>query len=109
MSATLLAVMALASYRLWRVAGRDSWPPSERLREWVKDRQLEADEQHRDRAAWAWAEVAVFVECPWCAGSWCAAIVVAVTAQLASVPLPLLQWGAVACLTGLVGSALDRD
>lgn len=117
MSAALLAFMALAAYRLWRVFGKDDWPPSRWLRG-VLEVQTDTwqgmaneDEATRlDRArAWLWYELKVMVECPWCLGTWCAVAVVAAVDAFASVPLPVLQAAAVACAVGLIGSYLDES
>jgi hypothetical protein len=59
-----LVVDALAVYRLTRLATRDSFPPSERLRATIERR-------------WGgspWSELAV---CPWCLSWWIGAVVVA--------------------------------
>lgn len=45
-------------------------------------------------------------ECDWCTGIWVSGALVAVTAHYVSIPLPFLQWLAVAALTGLLA---ERD
>jgi hypothetical protein len=86
-------VMALASYRLFRLIGLDVI--TERPRRWVTRRLLPGKSE-------------AFVTCSWCAGAHVSAGVVAVTAQLVSVPLPVLQWLAVSSVVGLVGANLDE-
>lgn len=91
MSAVLFALMALAAYRAWRLLALDT----------ILDRPREALlERMGDKTA-------DFISCPWCAGAWLSAGVLAVTAQFTSVPLPFLQWAAVSALVGLIGSNLD--
>jgi len=46
-----------------------------------------------------------WLHCPWCLGLWLAVIVVAVVAQLVSLPLPVLWAAAVAEGVGLLGRA----
>lgn len=48
------------------------------------------------------------VDCQWCFGVWVAGGLVAVTAQITSIPLPLLVWPAVAELASIVTANLDR-
>lgn len=104
----LFALMTLASYRLWRIPGNDDWPPSRALRGWLASKATsELGDAPTWTARWWWQETETMVECPWCAGSWCSFAVVAIVAQVTSVPLPVLQALAVACAVGLVGSALD--
>lgn len=85
MSAVLLVVMALAAYRLWHLVAEDTI--IERPRAWLVKRS---------------AKLSDFITCPWCAGFWISCGVVAVTAQLVSVPLPALQAAAVSGLVGLI-------
>lgn len=91
-SAVLLAVMALASYRLWRFVGRDQVPGA-LIGNWLA--------AHRSRRLFD------LLTCPWCLGAWISFAVVAVTAQLVVLVLPVLQALAVACLVGLIAQ-VDR-
>lgn len=91
----LFLLISLASYRLWRIPGRDTWPPAEAFRGWL---------ERRTGKDSAWTD---FVTCPFCAGFWITGMVVLVVAQVASVPLPVLQWFAAAAVVGLIGKRLD--
>lgn len=89
MSLILLVVMALASYRLYRFLGADTWPPAEWFRIKVEDRQTFSE----------------WLTCPWCAGAYFSAAVVAWVDLFVGLELPVLQWFAVSCLVGLIGRA----
>lgn len=109
--------MALASYRLWRFIGRDTWLPGRWLRE-----ELEAEaKEWRDRAAQLMEPLSPvgrsyskradrfetpleLISCPWCLGAWIAAAVVAWTDLAIGLELPALQWLAISTLVGLIGS-----
>lgn len=95
--------MALASYRAWRIVGADTWPPSKVLRDWL-DRQAARAEVEGEGF---WVEVHEMVTCPWCLGTWVSGGVVLIVDVVHGLSLPLLQWGAVACIVGLIGKADD--
>lgn len=84
-----LALLSLASFRLWRLAGRDGI--GDGLRRRLDGRALE------------------MVECPWCLGSWTAICVVAATSVVGHVRLPVLQAAAVAAVVGLLGDRVDVE
>lgn len=104
MSGVLIAAMALASYRLFRLWALDTWPPSEAVRDWLDRR---AAKQEASDGGGFWVEVNEMYLCPWCSGSWAAGAVVLIVDVVHGLPLPLLQWGAVACLVGLLGMEND--
>lgn len=111
-----VVVMALAAYRLWRIVGEDTWPPTLAFRAWLEvrveshrdhaERWVEADPELSDRFARRMRRTEIAYElitCPWCLGSWVAGAVVLAVDVAVGLPLPLLQWGAVACLVGIIG------
>lgn len=121
--ALLFVLMSLASYRLWRVIGRDEWPPSKWLREAIDHRvrfeklpdlpdSVTGVERSRvSNPTGFWHEVRVMVECPWCLGFWISAAVV-ITTDLTllwlrgrGIVVPPLQVLAVSCVVGLIGNA----
>lgn len=93
----LFVLLALASFRLWRFLGRDEFP----LTAWP-----------RRYAARRWGEGSVafyWVQCPWCAGSWISAVVVAVVdLGFRPLDLPVLWWLAVSTVVGLLGGVVDE-
>lgn len=103
MSLLLLVVMSLAAYRAWRFLAQDTWPPSE----WFRAA-LDAEvEDAKGRRLWVLNYAQDLIECPWCLGAWISAAVVAWVDLFQGLELPVLQWLAVACLVGLIGSNLD--
>lgn len=103
MSGVLLITMALASYRLFRLWSLDTWPPSEAIRDWLDARAAKSEVQGEG----FWPRVHEMWICPWCSGTWAAGAVVWIVDVMHGLPLPLLQWGAVACLVGLIGKVDD--
>jgi len=81
--AVQFALLSLAAYRLWRLAGADVI--TERLRRRLGDTARE------------------FVECPWCSGTWIALATVAITAVISDVAAPVLQALAAAAVVGALG------
>lgn len=110
-------VLALAAYRLTRLFTRDvlfaSWrhrwyrrfPPNDHYRAMVR----------QPGRGWVLAANPVrpthplgqLIDCPWCIGAWVSIAVVAVVAQIVSVPLPVLVACAVSTVVGLLGE-VDR-
>lgn len=86
----LLALMTLTAYRLTRVIAVDKFPPMLSMRVRVYLRYGENSWQF------------YLINCVWCVGVYASAIVVAPTAWLANIPLPVLWWGAVASLVGII-------
>lgn len=84
-----VVLLSLASYRGWRLMAEDSFPLAARPRKWLLRR---------------WGPTSLWTEwlvCAWCAGAWWSIAVVAITAQVTNVPLPVLQAMAVSTLVGL--------
>lgn len=92
----LFVLLALGSFRLWRFIGRDEFA----LTAWP-----------RRYAARRWGEGSVahyWITCPWCAGAWVSALVVAVADTFyIDLRLPVLWWLAVSAAVGLLGGVLD--
>ncbi len=88
----LLVLMSLAAYRLWRLLAVDELPPFMWLRE-----KFTAAVERRFGAAWS-----LGVSCPWCSGAHISFLTVWVTTWFTSVPLPVLQAGAVSVVVGLI-------
>lgn len=123
----LFLMMAFASYRLWRVVGLDTWPPSKRLRDWIESRaafhggqavrfeemgalgDYSAEVRKAGRWHGFWDETLNLIECPWCLGFWASGAVVFAVDLFAVVPLPFLQWFAVSLIVGLIGTHLDGE
>lgn len=117
---TLLLILVGFTARLARLVQRDHL--TERLRETIYDRWPHDAARGRISASWSPdlrqvvfaprvttetvppSPLGYWLHCPWCAGSWLSAAVVAVVAQLVSLPLPVLWWGAVATGVGILGA-----
>jgi hypothetical protein len=112
---TLVAVTSLAAFRLTRLITDDSlteplrqqifnrWPPSidrAGLR-WNGQRLVE---RARDVAHPAPHPVGRLLDCHWCSGVYCAALVVALVARHSDLPLPALTWAAAAAVVGFLGA-----
>lgn len=92
-SALLFVALCLASYRVWRLAGKD-----EITQFWRGKIAL------RSELAWK------LIECEWCLGSWLSVAAVYSTHRWL-VPLEphWLLWAvAVSCVVGLIGTAVDK-
>lgn len=114
MSVTLtLAVLALAAYRLTRLATTDSLFASWRHR-WY--RRFPPNDHYRAmvrQPGQGWVQgpnpvrrthpLGQLVECPWCIGAWISIALVATTAQYISIPLPVLVAAATSTVVGLLG------
>lgn len=86
--AALFLVLTLATFRAWRLLGRDDLTakPRGKLPSWL----------------------AAPVSCPWCAPVWLAAAAVfTVDRWFQPLALPVLWWGAVAAVCGFLGE-IDR-
>ncbi len=60
------SLLALAAYRVWRLAAVDTFPPIE----WLRNRIVWYREPDDD-SMWHQREaVAEFLKCPWCSGAW---------------------------------------
>lgn len=82
---TVTVLVALATWRLWRLVALDSLTAPLRLRLRGRGQEL--------------------VECPWCLGTWLTAGTWAVTwGAVASLPRPGLVLGAASALTGALGT-----
>lgn len=90
----VLVALALTSYRLTRLLVVDEFPP-------IK--------VQRVRLAQRWGEessLTYLSRCPWCAGVWVSGLLtLASWATVDSLPVPLLQWGAAAAVTGFLSAA----
>lgn len=83
-----LIVLILASFRITRMITRDTIFDS------LRDRIPEGED----------VSLGYMIRCDWCAGIWVSGAVVGITAQLTSIPLPVLVWFAVAGALGLLAS-----
>lgn len=81
-----IAIIGVASYRLWRLVGEDSitQPFRDRLDGWPLE----------------------LVSCPWCLGSWVAFGVTWVTDDLVGLPVPVLVGLAAAVVVGWLGQQI---
>jgi hypothetical protein len=112
---TTFVIMCLAAYRLWRFVGRDDWPfgPLRDRYELYVIGHHEALMATEEPGEWAYRIQSIReglrsgVECPWCLGAWISFAVVAVSAQVTSVALPVLQALAVSTVVGIIGSQVD--
>lgn len=99
-----VALIALATHRLTYLIVEDRI--TRRPRWWLQGKTEERYERRtgqRSEEEWLSA-VGYLLSCFWCMGWWVGAVVVAVTAQVASVPLPVLVWLTASSVTGLLGS-----
>lgn len=83
----LFVLLIGASYRIYRLIGRDDITAG--LREKLPERAQEP------------------LACPWCLGSWVSFGVVGIYWYAYELPVPILWALAVACVVGLIGSSLD--
>lgn len=127
-----LIVDVLAAFRLTRLITRDTWPPVKAVRDWLLRRWPSADAEYpasdvtirdvRDEgtlptgvpvfnSGGRWLAVrphwlGELVTCPWCAGFWVAAAVVAAQLWLVWWP-PVALVFALSAATGLIARHLD--
>lgn len=107
----LILLIFLAVYRLTRVVTTDAVPFEEIRESFVRrwgtyddavDKSASITGKHTN---WFMRKLAYLWECDWCASVWVALVVVGITMQVASVPLPVLVAFAASAVTGLVSSA----
>lgn len=100
----VLALVALATYRLTVLVTRDEFPPVR----WARVRLAGDEEMGVRRASWSPEWLADLVTCCWCASVWVAGGVVAAVEVFtaAGVMLPLLAWPAAA---GVAAYAIERQ
>ncbi len=105
----LVALLILATHRLTRLLVQDELPlvkiPRDRIANYfgrfdeagnlVAGRQL-------GRVGWS---IAYVFGCPWCMSAWAGALIIYLTCQVTSVPVPVLVWAAASTVTGLIASA----
>lgn len=98
-----LVLDALAVYRLWRLAAKDTIldGPRDDLVAAIRD-----DAQHRGRTAVPWQVELLF--CPWCLGFWLAVIAVAARRYCPRIWDPIATVLAVSALVGLVAEAEEQ-
>lgn len=87
-------LLAATCYRVQRIITTDSWPPSEWLRNSVRNR-------FGYNSSWS-----DFIECPWCIGTW---ITVAIFIFNYFIPIPTIIIAAIAAsaIVGKLGQADD--
>lgn len=84
---TVAVLIALTAYRIWRLVALDAVTDSLRLR-------FVPPASKRE----------LFLECPWCLGTWLAAVVWGVTWAFVPLVAPGLVLGAATALVGLFGT-----
>ena len=84
--AALTILIAVAAFRLWRLASYDL-----------------IAQPIRKRMLYNRARLADFVDCPWCLGFWLTGAVTLSVDACMSVPLPVLVWLAASGIVGVVG------
>lgn len=100
----LWILLSLASYRLTHIVTDDSWYPFQWWRTFLaKHAQPAAKEGHHN----LWTEAAELFSCTWCFGWWTSMVVFAVSSQMLSIPLPVLQFLAAAAVVGYLGAKED--
>lgn len=124
----LLAICALAVYRLWRFVARDAiterwreqiynrWPPDAKraagvmvwdtkIRQSVyrvrPERTPSGSTTLRPQVSWLTAAVA----CPWCVGAWLSAVLTIAADASFGLTWPVAWFGALSALVGLLGRA----
>lgn len=100
-----VALICLASHRLTLLVIDDRI--TRRPREWLQDRaETRYEERTEISSSSEWLSWGGYLlNCPWCMGAWISGVVVAVTAQVASVPLPVLVWLTASTVVGLLPRA----
>lgn len=95
-SALLFIALSLAVYRVFRLIGRDDITAS--FRDWVSDRLKRVP------------KLLLFLTCEWCLGTWLSlASVYSTHRWLVPLEPHWLLWSvAVACVVGLIGTAVDK-
>lgn len=89
----VFVLLCLATFRAQRIVTTDEWPPSQWLRRYI-------DKRMGPHSSWA-----ELVHCPWCMSVWLGAVIVAVTDRwFYAIPLPVLVYGAVLAVVGLLAS-----
>lgn len=92
--------IALCSYRLWRLLGKDVI--LERPRKWLY-RKFPPDAGTAKLVnAPRTRYLGVLIHCPWCSGFWISGFVVAAVTCFVSMPLPVLWWFATSTAVGLI-------
>lgn len=97
-----IPVIALASYRLWRLLALDVI--TLQIRVWLFRIDPEGEREPRFGSALYW------LHCPWCSGTWLTALVTLAADRTidGGLQVPVLSAAAAAALTGLLG-AYDPD
>lgn len=99
----LFALLALGSYRIWRLLAIDDMPFGDLRKRLIK----RWDREVRPKTKTEPLRYVEGLQCPWCLGSLIAFAFVAGVAQVRSLPLPGLWAIAVACVVGLLGKVDD--
>jgi hypothetical protein len=103
----LFVIVTLASLRVTRMFTRDTIFDGPRNHWWSKFPPKDEYEDDINAMGGGYAKVDTYlvrkahklgmlIDCPWCIGFWVSGIIVLITSQLASMPLPVLWWLAVA-------------
>ncbi len=114
-----LIMIFLATHRFTRLMTRDEIPlikePREKLLDWLDprdDQNVPVDKPVGGFArfvAYLGRAIAYLLECDWCTSAYTGGLVVFVTCQFTSVPLPWLVWAAASSVTGLIAGAEARQ
>jgi hypothetical protein len=89
-----------------RVVTADDWPPSVRLRAWLRDHKTIEQRAHPGPGRWLYAYA--LMTCAWCFGSWTTFIIVASVWHYVPLPLPGLWFPAARVIVGVLGDWEDR-
>lgn len=113
----VILLLFLSTYRVTRLMTRDRLPliaiPRERfVRRWgVWDEPEEMRGRPIDPRGTNifMRSVAYLWECDWCMSMWTGGILTAITAQIVSIPLPVLVWLASSAFAGWVASSAEKS
>lgn len=89
-SALLIVLVCLSTYRFTRLIVRDLFPPMEVFREWVL----------RKCGVSHW--LSYLVTCYWCVSLYVGAVIVVLAWWFYGLPYPLLVWPVSSAVTGLI-------
>lgn len=105
-----LLVDALAAYRLTRLVVVDTFPPVQAAREAIKER-FPARQWPNGHGGYHVEEhpAVELIQCPYCAGFWVAAAVVAARLLVPAAWAPLARALAMAAVAGKLVDVIDED
>lgn len=96
MSVFRFVLLTLFSFRVSRIVTTDSWPPTERFRDWVEERT-------GPDSGWT-----TLTTCPWCFSLYVTVPVFVIDMYVVRIPLVVLLIGASMACVGYLGTYDER-